>query len=218
MAINPIDAAEEYELPQMAEAGPSSIPFSPTTPTATTSTNKHRASGSRRTSGPNNAKKIFTLHGNHSILFDGNQPPNTVNHEPSPQGNNFQASVHSPFRRRHNKRPSEPHTPHTPHTPRGYPLSGVQIPSNPAHHDLFLHENPDDLYNHNHNGTTTETVELPDFGGMLGLNAEGEDNYLVAQGMGRDWKRRLFLLMEEPGSSREAFTIHVMSTGGILFR
>jgi potassium voltage-gated channel Shal-related subfamily D protein 2 len=53
---------------------------------------------------------------------------------------------------------------------------------------------------------------------MLGLNAEGEDNYLIAQGMGRDWKRRLFLLMEEPGSSREAFTIHVMSTGGILFR
>lgn len=59
---------------------------------------------------------------------------------------------------------------------------------------------------------------MPDFVGMLGLNAEGEDNYLVAQSMSRDWKRRLFLLMEEPGSSREAFTIHVMSTGAILFR
>jgi hypothetical protein len=53
---------------------------------------------------------------------------------------------------------------------------------------------------------------------MLGLNAEGEDNYLKAQGMSSSWKRRLFLLMEEPGSSREAFALHVFSTSGILFR
>lgn len=107
----------------------------------------------------------------------------------------------SPFRRRHHKRPSEPQT------PRGHLHGSLQIPSHTAQHDLFLHEDHG-----------TETVELPDFVGMLGLNAEGEDNYLVAQSMSRDWKRRLFLLMEEPGSSREAFTIHVMSTGAILFR
>ena len=121
--------------------------------------------------------------------------------EPSPNSANGGFPATPPFRRRHQKRPSEPQT------PRGHPHGSLQIPSNPAHHDLFLHEDHG-----------TETVELPDFVGMLGLNAEGEDNYLVAQAMSRDWKRRLFLLMEEPGSSREAFTIHVMSTGGILFR
>lgn len=92
---------------------------------------------------------------------------------------------------------------------------------------LFLHEDSQsNLYSNQQGGTgghshsnlvQEETVQIPDFGGLLGLG-EVEDNYAIAQGMKTDWKRRLFLLMEEPGSSAEAFTIHVGSTSCILFR
>lgn len=78
----------------------------------------------------------------------------------------------------------------------------------------FLNEDLD------HAGQTgTEEVELPDFGQMLGFNPEaGEDHYAVAQRMGSRWKRKLYLLMEEPNSGREAFFVHVIVTGAIIFR
>lgn len=67
-----------------------------------------------------------------------------------------------------------------------------------------------------------ETVEVPDFSHFLGLHhtaEEGEtDNYARAARMRNGWKRRLFLLMEEPGSSSEAFAVHVVVTGSIVFR
>ena len=62
-------------------------------------------------------------------------------------------------------------------------------------------------------------MELPDFGQMLGFNPETEeDHYAVAQRMVSRWKRRLYLLMEEPNSGREAFFVHVVVTGAIIFR
>jgi potassium voltage-gated channel Shal-related subfamily D protein 2 len=65
----------------------------------------------------------------------------------------------------------------------------------------------------------TEEVHVPDFGQILGLDPDGgEDHFAVAQGMKTRWKRKLYLLMEEPSSSREAFFVHVGVTGAILFR
>lgn len=64
----------------------------------------------------------------------------------------------------------------------------------------------------------TETVEVPDFSGMLGLSGEPDDNYEISQNMKSDWKRRLFLLMEEPSSSSEAFLVHIAVTVAILAR
>lgn len=66
--------------------------------------------------------------------------------------------------------------------------------------------------------TRTDQVEVPDFGHMLGFNPDDDDHYAVAAGMRNRWKRKLYLLMEEPGSGREAFFIHVLVTGSILFR
>lgn len=67
-----------------------------------------------------------------------------------------------------------------------------------------------------------ETVEVPDFSHFLGLHHSAEDgegdNYARAARMRNGWKRRLFLLMEEPGSSSEAFAVHVVVTGAIVFR
>jgi potassium voltage-gated channel Shal-related subfamily D protein 2 len=66
---------------------------------------------------------------------------------------------------------------------------------------------------------TTEEVRLPDFGQILGFNPDAlDDHFAVAQGMRNRWKRQLYLLMEEPGSGREAFFIHIAVTGAILFR
>jgi len=80
-------------------------------------------------------------------------------------------------------------------------------------HAAFLHEDLDYL------APRAEEVELPDFGHMLGFNPEaGEDSYAVAQRMRSPWKRKLYLLLEEPGSGREAFFVHVLVTGAILFR
>ncbi|RSH91148.1 hypothetical protein EHS25_009447 [Saitozyma podzolica] len=66
-------------------------------------------------------------------------------------------------------------------------------------------------------GEGAEEVHVPDFGHMLGFNPEDEDHFAVAQGMRSDWRRRLYLLMEEPSSGREAFFVHIMVTGGIIF-
>lgn len=63
----------------------------------------------------------------------------------------------------------------------------------------------------------TEEVELPDFGHILGFN-EGDDQYTIAASMRSPWKRKLYLLMEEPSSGREAVFIHLLVTGAILFR
>jgi voltage-gated potassium channel Kch len=63
-----------------------------------------------------------------------------------------------------------------------------------------------------------EEVHFPDFGHMLGFNPIDEDHFAVAQGMRVSWKKKLYLLMEEPSSGREAFFVHVLVTGGILFR
>lgn len=54
---------------------------------------------------------------------------------------------------------------------------------------------------------------------MLGFNPDaGHDHSAVAQGMKNRWKKRLYLLMEEPSSGREAFFVHILVTGAILFR
>lgn len=64
----------------------------------------------------------------------------------------------------------------------------------------------------------TEEVQVPDFGHMLGFNPEDEDHYAVARSMQAEWRKRLYLLMEEPRSGREAFFVHIFVTGAILFR
>lgn len=64
----------------------------------------------------------------------------------------------------------------------------------------------------------TEEVHVPDFGHMLGFNPEEEDHYTVARGIKAEWRKRLYLLMEEPRSGREAFFVHIFVTGAILFR
>ncbi|ADV20557.1 hypothetical protein I305_06196 [Cryptococcus gattii E566] len=77
-----------------------------------------------------------------------------------------------------------------------------------VHRATFLSEDPYD---------DSEEVDLPDFGHMLGINDEGEDHFAVASGMLTRWKRKLYLLMEEPASSREAFFVHIIVTGAIIF-
>ena len=65
---------------------------------------------------------------------------------------------------------------------------------------------------------TTEEVHVPDLGHMLGIDDNGEDHFAVASNMRSVWKKRLYLLMEEPSSGREAFVVHILVTGAILFR
>lgn len=67
-------------------------------------------------------------------------------------------------------------------------------------------------------GGDAEEVHVPDFGHLLGIDDETEDRFAVAAGMRSTWKKRLYLLMEEPSSGREAFIIHILVTGAILFR
>jgi len=76
----------------------------------------------------------------------------------------------------------------------------------------FLNDDLDAL-----GGPRTEEVNLPDFAHILGFN-EGDDQYTIAANMRSSWKRKLYLLMEEPSSGREAFFIHLVVTGAILFR
>ncbi|KLT41971.1 voltage-gated potassium channel [Cutaneotrichosporon oleaginosum] len=75
---------------------------------------------------------------------------------------------------------------------------------------FFLQEDLDQL------GPDREEVNLPDFGHMLGLDV-GEDHFAVAAAMRSAWKRKLYLLMEEPSSGREAFFVHVAVTAAIFF-
>ncbi|WVO16959.1 hypothetical protein L204_104645 [Cryptococcus depauperatus] len=63
----------------------------------------------------------------------------------------------------------------------------------------------------------TEQVDLPDFGHMFGINDDVEDHFAIATRIRTRWKRKLYLLMEEPASGREAFLVHVIVTGAILF-
>jgi hypothetical protein len=81
--------------------------------------------------------------------------------------------------------------------------------------DLFLTEDP--ATSPFPPTSKDEIVDIPDFGEILGLTSENPaDNYSLARSFRASWKRRLFLLMEEPGSSREAFVVHVASTGTIV--
>ena len=61
-----------------------------------------------------------------------------------------------------------------------------------------------------------EGIRVPDLSGMLGL--DDKDRFAVAAAMNSTSRRRLYLLMEEPSSSREAFYVHVSVTAIILFR
>lgn len=67
-----------------------------------------------------------------------------------------------------------------------------------------------------HLGPDTEQVKVPDFGHMLGMDT-GEDHYAIAEGMKSRSKRKLYLLLEEASSGREAFYIHIIITGAIIF-
>lgn len=80
----------------------------------------------------------------------------------------------------------------------------------------FLDEGPD--YFGGGQGRRSEEVSVPNIGHMLGFNPDDEDHYAVAAGMTSQWKKRLYLLMEEPSSGREAFYIHIGVTAGIIFR
>lgn len=62
-----------------------------------------------------------------------------------------------------------------------------------------------------------EELDVPNFTHIFGLDDAREDHFAIAQGMRTRWKRKLYLLLEEPSSSREAFTVHVLVTGAILF-
>ncbi len=86
------------------------------------------------------------------------------------------------------------------------------LPSTPGRlhsHSFLLH---DDAHG------PAETVEVPDFSGMLGLSGEPADSLEISRGIKSEWKRWLFLLLEEPSSSSEAFLVHVASTCAILAR
>ncbi|OCF35291.1 hypothetical protein I316_02837 [Kwoniella heveanensis BCC8398] len=101
-------------------------------------------------------------------------------------------------RKRHSRTHSYPDSPEDPTTPRR------------LHRAAFLSE---DEQRHD----DAEEVYLPDFGHMLGFNDEGEDHFAVAAGMKTRWKRKLYLLLEEPNSGREAFFVHILVTGLIIF-
>lgn len=87
-----------------------------------------------------------------------------------------------------------------------HPNASALLFTNPATSHHFLKDDQD------------ETVQVPDFGIILGFNPDGEDHYEVAGRIRSPLKRRLYMLMEEPSSSNEAFAVHVMSTGTIIFR
>ena len=118
----------------------------------------------------------------------------------------FSANPQSPHQRRHSG--------HGHHRTSSYPdnnggrLSGAQ--------NNFLDEDLD--YFGGAQSRRSEEVQMPNIGHMLGFNPDDEDHYAVAAGMKNDWKKRLYLLMEEPSSGREAFYVHIGVTGGIIFR
>lgn len=64
----------------------------------------------------------------------------------------------------------------------------------------------------------SENIHVPDIGHMFGIDDTSEDHFATAANMRSMWKKRLYLLMEEPSSGREAFMVHVLVTGAIIFR
>lgn len=206
-------AAEEYELPDVG-AGPSTTHpqtyaqdrWSP----QASSSNWHDSRQSPKTEGhpskSGSGKRTITFHGNSSVIFSTGQEGIDGG---SPVHGHTRDLPGSPFRQR--RRAYTGGTTTTPVLP-----PALHLPSNINHHDLFLSDEAIQADGMGHG--PTQTVEMPDFGGLLGLNAEGEDNYLIVRGMKQDWKRKLFLLMEEPGSGKDAFAVHVLSTTAILFR
>ena len=65
--------------------------------------------------------------------------------------------------------------------------------------------------------TEEEGVEVPNLSSILGIH-DDDDHYAIAQTMSNPLKMRVYMLLEEPSSGREAFYIHVTVTGLILFR
>lgn len=204
-------AGEEYELPSL-----SGIASPPSAAGPSSSHRRQNSLGSRRT---------LTLHtGASTSALVYNAPNLHGSSSPTDQKPAFSLNAH----KRRSSSYSNKYPGRTQQTPED---DKSDQPSTPKVRQatLFLHEDSQsNLYSKEHGGTgggghshsnlvQEETVQIPDFGGLLGLG-EVEDNYAIAQGMKTDWKRRLFLLMEEPGSSAEAFTIHVGSTSCILFR
>ncbi|KAK8869982.1 hypothetical protein IAR55_000552 [Kwoniella newhampshirensis] len=150
------------------------------------------AGPSRRRSSNNTSKAARTI-----TLHSGQSTANILFSAPG-------ASLPTPRKQRHghSRTHSLPDSPEAPNTPRR------------LHRATFLSEDPD----HTLYARGTEEVDLPDFGHILGFNDDaGDDHFAIAQGMKTRWKRKLYLLLEEPSSGREAFFVHILVTGIILF-
>ncbi|WVR05008.1 hypothetical protein IAU60_002020 [Kwoniella sp. DSM 27419] len=95
---------------------------------------------------------------------------------------------------------------------QSYPESPEETTTTPrrVHKAAFLSEDE-------HRADDAEEVDLPDFGHILGFNDDAEDHFAIAAGMKNRWKRKLYLLLEEPNSGREAFFVHILVTGLIIF-
>lgn len=110
-----------------------------------------------------------------------------------------------------------------PPSPRLRKRSSLPMPDSPRS-PVLGRRNPwasfldEDAENARDRSGRSDQVHVPDFGQMLGFNPEEEDHYEIARAIRSEWKRRLYLLMEEPRSGREAFFVHVFVTGAILFR
>lgn len=118
----------------------------------------------------------------------------------------FSAAPQSPHQQR---RTSHHRTP-------SYPENGTGTGRFSGAQPHFLDEDLD--YFGGAHSRRSEEVQMPNLGHMLGFNPDDEDHYAVAAGMRSAWKKRLYLLMEEPSSGREAFYVHIGVTGGIIFR
>lgn len=112
--------------------------------------------------------------------------------------------------------PRQRRTSHGHYRSSSYPDSSVITTPRRHAQAQFLDEGPD--YFGGGQGRRSEEVSVPNIGHMLGFNPDDEDHYAVAAGMTSSWKKRLYLLMEEPSSGREAFYIHIGVTAGIIFR
>lgn len=120
-------------------------------------------------------------------------------------------SAHSPRQRRSSGGQGAQH-----HRSSSFPDSPTAVTPRRHARAQFLDEDID--YFGGGHARRSEEVQVPNIGHMLGFNPDDEDHYAVAAGMTSQWKKRLYLLMEEPSSGREAFYIHVGVTAGIIFR
>lgn len=183
--------AEAYELSSYPHAGPSTT----STPTANAHLRRH-SGGSAKKGRP---ARTLTLHSNDTtanILFSA----------PLSSGISGLASAST--------------TPKRPGGKRRRTISIQGSPGSPYRNQWanFLDEDPRDAAREREEVVRTEEVHVPDFGHMLGFNPEEEDHYAVASGIRAEWRKRLYLLLEEPRSGREAFFVHIFVTGAILFR